>query len=56
MKHLLLTGAPGCGKTTVVRTPHPFVDALKERPDVTLIAVTPENRDHLPEEIIRRLA
>lgn len=41
---------------TVMRTPHPFADALKARPDVTLVTVTPENRDHLPAEIICWLA
>jgi nucleoside-triphosphatase len=32
---------------TVMARPHPWVDALKARPDVTLWQVTVENRDHM---------
>lgn len=34
---------------TAMSKPHPFVDALKRRPDVETIAVTAANRDTLPE-------
>jgi nucleoside-triphosphatase len=35
---------------------HPFTDALKARPDVEVIRVTPENRDGLPGQLAVRLA
>lgn len=35
---------------------HPFTDALKARPDVEVIRVTPENRDGLPGQLAARLA
>lgn len=47
------------GAASVVATvhvhPHPFTDALKRRPDVELIEVTPENRDALPAMLVERL-
>ncbi|GAW91698.1 NTPase [Calderihabitans maritimus] len=38
---------------TIMARPHPFCDALKKRADVRLIEVTKDNRDELPEKIIR---
>lgn len=40
---------------TVVLRPHPFVDALKTRPDVHLIQLTEENRDTWPARLRREL-
>ncbi len=40
---------------TVMAGPQPWVDAIKARPDVTLIEVTPANRQALPGRIIRWL-
>ncbi|MCC5476505.1 NTPase [Streptomyces barringtoniae] len=43
----------------IVATVHahrdPFTDALKERPDITLLQVTRTNRDTLPEDLAARL-
>ncbi|MEU6665181.1 NTPase [Streptomyces sp. NPDC046727] len=43
----------------IVATVHahhdPFTDALKQRPDVTLLQVTRTNRDTLPEDLAARL-
>ncbi|MFJ3306710.1 NTPase [Streptomyces sp. NPDC086549] len=43
----------------IVATVHahsdPFTDALKRRPDITLLQVTRTNRDALPEELATRL-
>ena len=40
---------------TVVLRPHPFVDALKARPDVRLLHLTVENRDLWPARLRREL-
>lgn len=40
---------------TVMAGPQPWVDAIKARPDVTLIEVTPANRQDLPDRIVRWL-
>lgn len=37
---------------TAMAYPDPFVDALKTRPDVQLIEVTPSNRDRLVDELV----
>lgn len=37
---------------TVMARSHPWIDALKTRPDVTLWQVTIENRDHMPERVL----
>jgi nucleoside-triphosphatase len=37
---------------TVMARPHPWVDALKVRPGVTLWQVTVENRDQLPARVL----
>jgi nucleoside-triphosphatase len=37
---------------TIVQRAHPFADAIKARPDVTVIPVTPANRDRLLEEVL----
>ena len=34
---------------------HPFTDALKARPDVSMVRLTAANRDGLPEELAARL-
>ncbi|MDX2934844.1 nucleoside-triphosphatase [Streptomyces ipomoeae] len=43
----------------IVATVHahsdPFTDALKQRPDITLVQVTRANRDALPEDLAARL-
>jgi nucleoside-triphosphatase len=36
---------------TIQRREHPFLDAIRRRPDVTLVEVSPENRDTLVTEI-----
>lgn len=35
--------------------PHPFLDAIRKRPDVELIRMTPENRDDLVKKLEDRL-
>jgi len=40
---------------TIMQRPHPFADELKARADVTLIVVTPGNRDRLAAEIAAQL-
>lgn len=37
---------------TIVRRSKPFADAIKARPDVTVITVTPANRDRLLEQVL----
>lgn len=37
---------------TIVRRSRPFADAIKARPDVTVITVTPANRDRLVEQVL----
>jgi nucleoside-triphosphatase len=43
------------GRATVVAGPHPWVDAIKARPRVTLVEVTVANRQALPERILHWL-
>lgn len=38
---------------TIMARPHPWTDALKQLPTVTLWELTLENRDRMPEEICR---
>jgi nucleoside-triphosphatase len=40
---------------TIMLRPHPFADALRRRPDVAVVTITPQNRDGLPAEILRSL-
>lgn len=40
---------------TILSKPHPWADALKARPDVQLIPVTPENRDRLVRDLLNQL-
>jgi nucleoside-triphosphatase len=40
---------------TAMARPHPWVDALKARPDVTLWQVTFENRDEMPTRLLKWL-
>jgi nucleoside-triphosphatase len=40
---------------TIFARPLPFTDAIKSRPDVTLIEVRPDNRDRLVSELEERL-
>lgn len=40
---------------SITERPHPLADAIKQRPDVELIAVSPSNRNHLPERLVGRL-
>ena len=40
---------------TILAAPHPWADRIKAHPAVTLIDVTPANRDGLPAELARRL-
>jgi len=42
-------------RATVVAGPHPWVDAIKARPRVTLVEVTLANRQALPERILHWL-
>ncbi len=44
-----------CILGTVVRRPVPFAEALKRRPDVTVVEVSPENRDRLVDELVARI-
>jgi nucleoside-triphosphatase len=41
---------------TIHRRSTPFIDAIKSRPDVTVIEVTYANRDDLPGQIVNMLA
>jgi len=40
---------------TIMRASHPWGEAIKSRPDVTLIEVTPSDRQGLPEQILHWL-
>ncbi|MFQ6615205.1 MAG: NTPase [Fidelibacterota bacterium] len=40
---------------SIQERPHPFLDAIRNRPDVELIHITLENRHDLVREIVRRL-
>ncbi len=46
-------GADALG--TIAAHPAPFPDRIKARPDVTLLTLTPANRDTLAEQVIARL-
>ncbi len=50
----LMDGAGGV-LATVHAANHPFTDALKTRPDVTLMRLTPANRDALVTEVAELL-
>jgi nucleoside-triphosphatase len=41
---------------TILRSPHPWADRLKRRPDVALVEVTPGNRERLPAALAARVA
>ena len=41
---------------TIVRRSTPFTDEIKRRPEITLIEVNANNRDHLPDRIIALLS
>jgi len=41
---------------TAMTRPHPFVDAVKRRPDVEIVSVTCANRDNLPDVLAGDLA
>ena len=53
VEDLLATDTPVIA--TVHTKPHEFTDALRRRPDVELLAVTHDNRDRLPTELLARL-
>jgi len=40
---------------TIMWKSHPFCDPLKKRPDVLLVEVTRDNREHLPRELFQQL-
>lgn len=40
---------------TIVHTAHPWADQIKQRKDVEIVEVTPENRDRLAQEITQKL-
>jgi len=48
-------GGPLRVLATAMTKPHPFVDALKRRPDVETVAITTTNRDRLPELLAAEL-
>jgi nucleoside-triphosphatase len=56
-KNAVLTALDGQSPViaTVMARPHPWVDALKARPDVTLWEVTLENRDEMAARFLDRL-
>lgn len=41
---------------TIMARAHPFADSLKQRPDVTLLTVRPENREKVTAQIVEMLA
>jgi nucleoside-triphosphatase len=41
---------------TILAAPHPWADRIKAMPSVTLLVVTPANRDALPGDLARRVA
>jgi nucleoside-triphosphatase THEP1 len=64
---LLVTGAPGAGKTTLVRAlstepilgtilqvPHSWLDGLKHRHNVELYRLTERNREDLTDALLAR--
>ena len=50
----LVSPAPVLG--TILAAPHPWADCIKAMPSVTLLVVTPANRDALPGDLARRVA
>jgi len=54
VEEALASPAPVLG--TILAAPHPWADRLKAMPSVTLITLTPANRDTLPGELARQLA
>ncbi len=52
--HCLDSAVPLLG--TVMEARNPFTDRIKGRPDVTLIRVTAENRDSLPDRLTAAIA
>ena len=63
-KHIILTGKPVVGKTTVIKKIIPllgmeaggfFTEVIKKRVDITLIPVNYENRETLPEKVVEML-
>jgi nucleoside-triphosphatase len=53
VENLLATDTPVVA--TVHTKPHELTDALRHRPDLDLLAVTRDNRDRLPTELLTRL-
>ncbi|MEV5549630.1 nucleoside-triphosphatase [Streptomyces sp. NPDC052309] len=51
----LFDSAAGDVVATVQARPDPFTDALKQRPDVEVVHLTPANRDGMPEALAARL-
>jgi nucleoside-triphosphatase len=49
---LAAVDGPASVVATVMARPHPWVDTLKARPDVTLWQVTFENRDAMPSRVL----
>jgi nucleoside-triphosphatase len=47
---------PGAVVATVQLAGHPFTDALKRRPGIERLKVTPTSRDQLPEHLAELLA
>jgi nucleoside-triphosphatase len=52
VEETLASSAPVLG--TILAAPHPWADRLKAMPSVTLLTVTPANRDTLPRELARQ--
>ncbi|MFQ5947918.1 MAG: NTPase [Acidimicrobiia bacterium] len=50
-----LLDEPGPVAAAVHAFRHPFTEALKARSDLTVLRVTPRNRDQLPAEVVRLL-
>ena len=48
-------GGPYTVVATAMAKPHPWVDALKSLPNVTVWEITRENRDEIPERVRRWL-
>jgi len=45
--------SPAAVLGTILSRPHPFADGIRRRRDVTILEVTPANRDRLPLELPR---
>jgi nucleoside-triphosphatase len=52
---LVLLERPVSVIATVHADRHPFTDEVKRRPSITVVAVTPGNRDDLPHQLAARL-